>query len=110
MVLSDAKAAIRLQQSIGAFLEAPNMETLKAAKQAWLDGREVFGKTEVLRFSSGPIDDRRIGVETYLNAWPLDEAYIDAVRALPSMQAFEADAVNQDFDFALDQPFRRTPA
>jgi putative iron-regulated protein len=37
----------------------------------------------VLRFSDGPIDDRRVGVETFLNAWPIDESYIDGVRGRP---------------------------
>ena len=34
----------------------------------------------MLRFYNGPIDNGRDGPETLLNAWPVDEAYIDVVR------------------------------
>lgn len=76
-------AARKLSRSIETFLEEPSPGSLEAARRSWLAGRETFGRSEVLRFSQGPIDDRLIGVETYLNAWPLDEAYIDAVEGQP---------------------------
>jgi putative iron-regulated protein len=78
-----AELASSLQEAIERFLAAPAPETLQAARAAWLAGRAVYGQTEVLRFYSGPIDDPAQGVETYLNAWPLDEAYIDAVAGNP---------------------------
>lgn len=69
-----------LHDEIDRFLASPDEEGLQRARRAWLGGRRVFGRTEVLRFYGGPIDDAVVGVETFLNAWPLDEAYIDGVR------------------------------
>src|SRR3546814_4535519 len=53
--------------------------SLAAAKQAWLDGRDLYGPTEAFRFYDGPIDTPDGGPEGQINAWPLDEAYIDYV-------------------------------
>jgi putative iron-regulated protein len=72
-----------LDRAVVAFLEAPSEQGLERARAAWLAGRRVFGRTEVLRFYEGPIDNRIDGVETFLNAWPLDEAYIDGVVGAP---------------------------
>lgn len=71
-----------LQQAIQAFVAAPSAEALEAARKAWLAGREAYGQTEAFRFYGGPIDDDK-GPEGRLNAWPLDEAYIDAVKGKP---------------------------
>ncbi|MEQ6119683.1 imelysin family protein [Reichenbachiella sp. MALMAid0571] len=71
--------AVKLQTAITAFLAEPSSTTkFEAAKQAWLDSREPYLQTEAYRFASGPIDDED-GPEGFLNAWPLDEAYIDYV-------------------------------
>ncbi len=75
-------SAQALQQAIQAFVGAPSAEALEAAKKAWLAGREAYGQTEAFRFYGGPIDDDK-GPEGRLNAWPLDEAYIDAVKGKP---------------------------
>jgi putative iron-regulated protein len=45
----------------------------------------VYGRTEVFRFGGGPIDTRQGGVETFLNAWPVDEEYIEP--ADPSLKS-----------------------
>jgi putative iron-regulated protein len=68
-----------LDGALEAFVAAPTDATLAAAKQAWLDGRVAYGPTEVFRFYDGPIDDPEDGPEGQINAWPLDEAYIDYV-------------------------------
>ncbi len=72
-----------LQKAIAAFVAAPSAQGLESAKKAWLAAREFYGQTEVFRFYSGPIDDDR-GPEGRLNAWPLDESYIDSVVGKPS--------------------------
>jgi uncharacterized iron-regulated protein len=72
-------AAEGLRDTIDAFVAAPSEEGLAAAKQAWLDGRLLYGPTEAFRFYDGPIDDPEDGPEGQINAWPLDEAYIDYV-------------------------------
>jgi putative iron-regulated protein len=74
--------AMAMQEAIHAFVEAPSEETLQEAKGAWLAAREPYGQTEVFRFYGGPIDDAD-GPEGLLNAWPLDEAYIDYVEGAP---------------------------
>ncbi len=76
--------ALKLQKAIDAFLAEPNDDTLNAAKQAWLVSRNSYGLTEAFRFYEGPIDfadeEGNEGPEGRLNAWPLDEAYIDYVK------------------------------
>ena len=42
----------------------------------------VYSPTEVFRFYGGPIDDDN-GPEGLLNAWPLDEVFIDYVLGNP---------------------------
>lgn len=75
--------ARELSTSLEELVRDPRPETLAAARAAWLSGRREYGWSEVLRFYGGPIDSTRDGVETYLNAWPLDEAYIDYVEGAP---------------------------
>jgi len=64
---------------IEAFVASPTDASLEAAKQAWLAARPDYGLTEAFRFYGGPIDDEDDGPEGQINAWPLDEAYIDYV-------------------------------
>lgn len=73
-----------LTAAIDAFVAGPSEQRLAAARARWVEARQVYGQTEVLRFYGGPIDNAQDGPETLLNAWPLDEAYIDVVRGSPS--------------------------
>lgn len=75
--------ATKLDEAIDAFLLAPSEETLMLAREAWLAAQEPYGQTEAYRFYGGPIDDED-GPEGLLNAWPLDEAYIDYVVDAPT--------------------------
>ncbi len=75
---------VALNSAIQAFLANPSEKTLQEAKKAWFESREVWGQTEVYRFYEGPIDDASYGVEGLINAWPLDEAYIDYVVGNPT--------------------------
>ena len=58
---------------------APTAETLAAAKDAWLTARDDYVPTEAFRFYDGPIDNPDDGPEGQINAWPMDEAYVDYV-------------------------------
>ncbi len=78
------ESATELQTAIDAFVADPTEETLQAAKDAWFAGREVYGPTEAFRFYDGPIDNPDDGPEGQINAWPLDEAYIDYVDGDPT--------------------------
>lgn len=70
--------AQELQLAINNLVAGPSATTLEAAKMAWKAAREPYGQTEAFRFYDGPIDDAD-GPEGDLNAWPLDENYIDYV-------------------------------
>lgn len=91
-------SAQNLQTQIDAFVSAPSSEGLEAAKTAWLEARKPYGQTEGFRFYDGPID-REGGPEGALNAWPLDEVYIDAVAGQP-----EAGIINNpEIEISVDQ-------
>jgi len=76
----DTLAAARtMQQAIDALVKAPSAETLAAARRQWLQAREFYGQTEAFRFYGGPIDDAK-GPEGRINAWPMDEAFVDGVQ------------------------------
>ena len=71
--------AVDMQTAIDTFVAAPTDEPLDAARQAWLDARDLYGPTEAFRFYDGPIDNPDDGPEGQINAWPMDEAYVDYV-------------------------------
>lgn len=76
------QAALKLQQSVTSFTSAPSAAGLAAARQDWRAAREFYGQSEAFRFYAGPIDNDD-GPEGRLNAWPLDESYIDGVQGKP---------------------------
>lgn len=71
------KSARAMLRSVQAFCAAPDEALLAQARTAWIAARADYGRTEVYRFADGPIDTRRGGVETFVNAWPVDENYIE---------------------------------
>jgi len=81
---SDTLAAAKdMQAAIAEFVKAPSAEGMDKARKAWLAAREFYGQTEAFRFYGGPIDNDN-GPEGQINAWPLDEAYVDYVEASPT--------------------------
>ena len=68
-----------MDSAIDAFLADPTPAGLEAAKRAWLRARDDYGPTEVFRFYGGPIDNEEDGPEGLINAWPMDESYVDYV-------------------------------
>lgn len=76
----DSLAAARdLDAAVASFVAAPSEDGLASARRAWLASREPYLQTEVYRFYDGPIDNPDDGPEGLINAWPLDEQYIDYV-------------------------------
>lgn len=71
-------AAQKMQKAIDAFVAKPSQATQDAARKAWLQAREFYGQTEAFRFYDGPIDNEE-GPEGQINAWPMDESYVDYV-------------------------------
>ncbi len=80
MYARSADSAEQMERCVGAFCEQPDEANLARAKEAWKQARRAYCRTEALRFYGGPIDD----VEPLLNAWPIDEAYIDCVDGRPA--------------------------
>ena len=74
--LASARA---MDLAMDAFLADPTPATLEAAKRAWLIARDDYGPTEAFRFYSCPIDNEEDSPEGLLNAWPMDESYVDYV-------------------------------
>jgi putative iron-regulated protein len=87
-------SATELKTAIDAFVADPTDATLKAAKDQWLASRDDYGPTEAFRLYDGPIDAPETGPEGQINAWPLDEAYIDYVKDDPA-----AGIINNVTDF-----------
>lgn len=68
-----AQAGLVLAKRIEALLALPSAETMQAAREAWLQTRIPYLQTEAFRFCDGPID----AIEGRINAWPIDENYVD---------------------------------
>lgn len=77
-------SATIMQGAIETFAAQPTAATLEAAKRAWLNARDDYGPTEAYRFYGGPIDNDDDGPEGQLNAWPMDEGYVDYVEGAPN--------------------------
>jgi len=80
----DTLAAARtMQAAVQAFTAKPSMEALAEARKQWLAAREFYGQTEAFRFYGGPIDNDN-GPEGRINAWPMDESFVDSVEGKPN--------------------------
>jgi putative iron-regulated protein len=71
--------AERLRVAVDLFLESPDPGRLAKARDAWIAARIPYLQTEASRFCEGPIE----AVEPRINAWPIDESYIDSVAGAP---------------------------
>jgi len=68
-----------LETAVRNFTENPTEQGLLQCRQQWIKARWAYSQTEVFRFYDGPIDGP-LGLETRINAWPIDEAFIDYVQ------------------------------
>ena len=78
------ESAMAMDVAIDRFVADPTPTHLESAKRMWLNARDDYGPTEAFRFYDGPIDNPDDGPEGLINAWPLDEAYIDYVEGDPT--------------------------
>ncbi|WP_370633674.1 imelysin family protein [Acidovorax sp. sic0104] len=76
-------SAQALREAVAAFTAKPSAETLAEARKKWLAAREFYGQTEAFRFYGGPIDNDN-GPEGRINAWPMDESFVDSVQGKPN--------------------------
>lgn len=78
-----------LRRAVTLFLEHPTRASLDGARATWIACRAPYSRTEAFRFSAGPIDGgvpgrtARGGPEGRINAWPIDEAFLDHVPGHP---------------------------
>lgn len=81
---ADALASAQaLREAVQAFTAKPSADTLADARKKWLAAREFYGQTEAFRFYGGPIDNDN-GPEGRINAWPMDESFVDSVQGKPN--------------------------
>ncbi len=85
-VYSDAvTTAQALDTKTAAFVGAPTAAGLEELRTTWKAARVPYNQNDAFRFYGGPIDNEDLaGVEGLLNAWPLDENYIDYTVAQPT--------------------------
>jgi putative iron-regulated protein len=76
-------SAFAMKLAIDAFIANPTEAGFQACKTEWLKARDVYGQTEAFRFYGGPIDNAN-GPEGLMNAWPMDENFIDYVQGQPN--------------------------
>jgi putative iron-regulated protein len=67
--------AVELETAIAEFTAAPAEESFNTVKLKWKEARESYGTTEVFRFEGSPVEN----IYSQLNAWPMDENYIDYI-------------------------------
>ena len=72
------EAASVLARACKELASAPSAATLSAARNAWSAARGAYAPTEAFRFYGGPIDVAERGPEGLINAWPIDERYIES--------------------------------
>ncbi len=68
-------AARDMEARVEALVSRPSELALLDAQKAWLRARNPYLQSEAFRFYEGPIDV----LEMRINAWPVDEAYIDSI-------------------------------
>ena len=77
-------SARMMRDAVYTLADDPTPAHLEAAKRMWLSARDDYGPTEAFRFYDGPIDNPDDGPEGLLNAWPMDESYVDYVEGNPT--------------------------
>ena len=82
MYSDSVREIIRFNMAIYAFRKDPGPETFEEAKRLWVQARKIYGRTEAFRFSETAIDE--FDLEIFINAWPVDESYIDYTRDDPN--------------------------
>lgn len=104
--LTDAQV---FQNAATTFTTTPTDANFTAVKNAWLLARESYGTTEAFRECNGPVDTDQsatnpwgIGNEGQMNAWPIDESYIDYVAAGTEPYAGNYGSIISDTSITID--------
>ncbi|MBC7449738.1 MAG: iron-regulated protein [Hymenobacteraceae bacterium] len=78
-------AARALDAKARAFVAAPTAAGLDDLRAAWKAARVPYNQTDAFRFYGGPIDNASTGVESLLNAWPMEESFLDYTVGNPAL-------------------------
>ncbi|WP_452601617.1 imelysin family protein [Pontimicrobium sp. MEBiC06410] len=108
--LDSYNGAVSLQAAINTFIATPNDANFTVAKEAWLAAREAYGQTEAYRECNGPVDTEAtaggpswaLGSEGQMNAWPIDESYIDYVASGTEPYAGSYSSIIADTSVTID--------
>ncbi len=74
---ADALGGVQyLHDKLTQFVASPDAAGLEACRKAWTKARQPYLATEAFRFYGGPIDDEQ-GREGLINAWPVDESWLE---------------------------------
>ncbi|WP_179316914.1 imelysin family protein [Winogradskyella undariae] len=105
--LDSYNSAVTMQTAINEFVANPTEAGLTAAKNSWLAAREFYGQTEAYRETNGPIDTDSdswsLGTEGQMNAWPIDESYIDYVAVGTEAYAGDYGSIISDTDVSINE-------
>ena len=105
--LDSYNSSVTMQSAINTFIATPNQTNFDLAKTSWLTAREFYGLTETFRETNGPIDTESdswsLGTEGQMNAWPIDESYIDYVASGTEDYANNYDSIISDTTISIDQ-------
>ncbi|HEY1076124.1 MAG TPA: imelysin family protein [Fontimonas sp.] len=107
---SDAlQATVQLQRAVADFTAQPSAQTLDAARAAWRAARVPYAQTEALRFGNWFVDEWELDV----NAWPVDEGFLDYVddryAASPTNALARANLIASKTLLIGGQPLRTDP-
>ena len=104
--LDSYNGALDLQTAINTFVATPTDANFTAAKTAWVAAREPYGQTEAYRECNGPVDvdgtTWGLGTEGQMNAWPIDESYIDYVESSTAAYAGSYTSIISDASVTID--------
>ncbi|QXP79503.1 MULTISPECIES: imelysin family protein [Winogradskyella] len=105
--LDSYNTSVTMQTAIEAFVASPSDATLNTAKNAWFAAREIYGQTEAFRETNGPVDTEgdfwSLGTEGLMNAWPIDESYIDYVSTGTEDYAGSYNSIISDLSVTIDE-------
>jgi len=105
--LDSYNSAVTMQTAINEFVANPTEAGLTAAKNSWLAAREFYGQTEAYRETNGPIDTDSdswsLDTEGQMNAWPIDESYIDYVAVGTEAYAGDYGSIIGDTNATIDE-------
>jgi putative iron-regulated protein len=79
-----------LNQKIEFFIQHVNEDNFYELRQQWINSKQCYSMAEATRFSGTYIDE----IDTLINAWPIDELYIDYTLTKPKSGIIGNEQIN----------------